>query len=643
MTPPKTDRLHQPHPVDSPSSSTTNPSSSDRAQPPIKTVAFRRDSHSTVRTSTEVTNEQSPLLVARSSEDGSSLKVVSPLRDDDWQTGQYEQSKSSWYLLLLTLTGVGLQMSWSVEMAYGSPYLLSLGVSKSFLALVWIAAPLSGVIVQPYVGMVSDRSRSRFGKRRPFIVGGAFATLVSLLLLSWARELVGGFLAIFGAKPESGGVKNSIIMFAVVMIYVLDFAINTMQAGIRAFVADCAPTHQQEEANAWIARSSGMGNIIGYLAGFVNLPKYLPWLGYSQFKVLSAITCFALALSVTISCASVHERDARAEGSSNADESVAAFFRSLIKSFGRLPKQVVRVCQVQCAAWIGWFPFLFYTTTYLGEVYADPFFKENPNMTEEEIDRLMEKATRVATLALFIFALTTFAASVFLPFIITPTFQPPERTVPTPLTPNTPNSLSNSQNSSYFAATERKSKIKSMAQRVHDLLSHLRIRSLTIRRAWMFSHVLFAIAMWLTIFVRTVTAATVLIALIGIPWALTQWAPFALISAEVSKRDAIRRGLIRAPPTRDGQLLAHGEDDTADQAGVVLGIHNVAISAPQVLATLISSGIFKALQKPRGSPDDHSVEWVLRFGGTCALLAAYLTTRVFDGDEDLKVDSERVD
>ena len=77
-------------------------------------------------------------------------------------------------------------------------------------------------------------------------------------------------------------------------------------------------------------------------------------------------------------------------------------------------------------------------------------------------------------------------------------------------------------------------------------------------------------------------------------------------------------------------MLAHGEDPSegADQAGIVLGIHNVAIAAPQVVATLVSSVIFKALQKPRGSVGDDSVAWVLRFGGVSALVAAWLTTRV---------------
>jgi solute carrier family 45 protein 1/2/4 len=94
------------------------------------------------------------------------------------------------------------------------------------LALVWIAGPLSGVLVQPYVGLKSDNCRMRWGKRRPFIVGGAAATILSLMVLSWAKELVGGFLGIFGGDPESTGVKTCTMLFAVLFVYVLDFAIN---------------------------------------------------------------------------------------------------------------------------------------------------------------------------------------------------------------------------------------------------------------------------------------------------------------------------------------------------------------------------------------------------------------------------------
>lgn len=100
------------------------------------------------------------------------------------------------------------------------------------LALVWIAGPLSGVLVQPYVGLKSDNCRLRWGKRRPFILGGTVATIVSLMILAWAREIIGGFLGLFGANPEGDFVKYTIMFFAVLFVYVLDFAINVSKSSL---------------------------------------------------------------------------------------------------------------------------------------------------------------------------------------------------------------------------------------------------------------------------------------------------------------------------------------------------------------------------------------------------------------------------
>ena len=391
-------------------------------------------------------------------------------------------------------------------------------------------------------------------------------------------------------------------------------------------------------------RTAGVGNILGYLSGYVNLPNLLPWLGNTQFKVLCAIASFVLALTVAISCSTVPERDPRHEPIPETHDGLISFFKSLYSSVRKLPLQIRRICEVQFFAWIGWFPFLFYITTYIGEIYVEPFFEANPHMTDEEVDKTWEDATRVGTFALLIFAITTFAASVFLPFIIPPTFQPPAPPAATPLTPTTPGSMTAS---GYFSLKAASKPRRSLSVRAAALLVHLQIQNLTLRRAWLLSHLMFAVCMWLTFIVRSTVFGTVLVALVGVPWALTNWAPFALISSEISKRDAIRRGLLH-PSTREAALVAAGEDEAgaagADQAGVVLGIHNVAIAAPQVIATLVSSVIFRALQKPRGAPGDESVAWVLRFGGCCAIIAAWLTTRVGEEKEDvLVVEAERLD
>lgn len=547
---------------------------------------------------------------------------------------------------------VSLQLAWSVELSNGSPYLLSLGITKSLLAIVWIAGPLSGVLVQPYVGIKSDRCRSRFGKRRPFMVGGAAATIVSLMILAWTREIVGGTLGIFGVDPASQATKTCALILAVIMIYILDFSINVIQAGIRAFIVDNAPTHQQDAANAWASRVSGMGNIIGYLFGYANLPKYMWFFGDTQFKVLCVIASVGLTITLILTCSYISERDPRLEGvPAKEDSGVLAFFKSLFRSIQELPPQIKAVCVVQLAAWMGWFPYLFYITTYIGELYVEPIFRENPHMTDKEIDEVWEHGTRVGTFALLIFAIVSFSSSVVLPWFIAKTYEPPAPALRTPmLTPGTPTASSHA-NGGYFGSrpissdqadlSESQSSLKSAVRNLPLIKQgrklNLQIPWLTLKRAWLLSHLLFAALTWSTLFVTSTTSATILAALIGIPWAMTMWAPFALIAAEVSKRENIRRGLLRPPPTRDGELFARGEDASqgADQAGVVLGIHNVAVAAPQVVATVVSSGIFWMLQGERGSGNrDDSVGWVLRFGGVAAVGAAWLTMRVREEGEE---------
>ena len=123
--------------------------------------------------------------------------------------------------------------------------------------------------------------------------------------------------------------------------------------------------------------------------------------------------------------------------------------------------------------------------------------------------------------------------------------------------------------------------------------------------------------------------------------ALTLWAPFALISADISKRrDALER--VRKASAIDTADNANDRnsstDDAEDQAGVVLGLHNVAVSAPQIVSTLISSLIFKIAQRDRGAAGDESIAWVLRLGGVAALVAAYMTSRIKEEKDAVEED-----
>lgn len=333
------------------------------------------------------------------------------------------------------------------------------------------------------------------------------------------------------------------------------------------------------------------------------------------------MACVALSTTVTISSITIKERDPSNEPiPPEAKSGLIPFFKQVFTSIRRLPPLTRQVCEVEFFAWVGFFPQLFYSSSYVGDIYVQPYLRENPDMSPAEIDKLYEQATRVGTFALLMYAITSLSVNVVLPFFITPSYDAP------------------SSAASIYSH-------KSYTTRFSRFMDNLAIPGLTLRRAWLISHLLFAACMFSTLIVRSITGATVLIALVGVSWAMTLWAPFAIISAEVSKRDAVRRA-------RQQSIV--GEDDLdEDQAGklfcrchsvyvliyrkllitflgIILGIHNMSVAAPQILATLGSSVIFKFMQKPRGTPGDRSFAVVMAAGGISTLFAAYLTSRIKD-------------
>lgn len=99
------------------------------------------------------------------------------------------------------------------------------------------------------------------------------------------------------------------IVLAVFAFYVLDFSLNGIQAALRALVLDMVPSFQQTDANAYLARMTNIGNIIGYGVGYINLSASpaLRWVGGGQFRKLCIVAIFCLVVAVTITCATNHE------------------------------------------------------------------------------------------------------------------------------------------------------------------------------------------------------------------------------------------------------------------------------------------------------------------------------------------------
>jgi len=147
-------------------------------------------------------------------------------------------------------------------------------------------------------------------------------------------------------------------------------------------------------------------------------------------------------------------------------------------------------------------------------------------------------------------------------------------------------------------------------ERTHFIQS--RLLKPTVIQVWTASHILFAVATFSTIFVTSQTGGIIVIGCLGLSWALTLWAPFAVIGVELASIQEVH--------------INNSEDKFGDvrncDTGVILSLHNMAISSPQIVSALICSSIFWGANL-LGSSD--ATGWTLRAGGFAALGAAWLS------------------
>lgn len=171
--------------------------------------------------------------------------------------------------------------------------------------------------------------------------------------------------------------------------------------------------------------------------------------------------------------------------------------------------------------------------------------------------------------------------------------------------------------------------------------SCLKIKWLTIPRAWMASHLLTFAILFSTSLTRSPSHSTILVSVLGISWAVTQWAPLALTSVfietqqphrPVSSQRSFDNYSIDPPATISDDDIERGEDEALVvagglRAGAVMGIFNLAIAAPQIVAALGSSIIFGVLRWWE-LDETEAVGFVIRIWGLASLGAAWLAAGI---------------
>ncbi|KAH9828280.1 general alpha-glucoside permease-like [Teratosphaeria destructans] len=524
-------------------------------------------------------------------------------------------SSESTQMILLTIAGIGLCFCWGTEMTYASPYLLSLGLSKSKLSLVWVAGPLSGLVMQPIIGMMSDKSTSRFGRRRPFMMLGTVLVVVCFIILGWTAEIVGAFVLREELK------RDLTIALAVVDIFVLDFVINIAQSTCRALVVDTLPVEKQQLGAAWCSRMGGVGSMLMYGIGSLDLDGIF---GNSyvegQFKKVCLVAAIAMVLAQGTTCWAVTEKVyVPDEKEKHTEQTLSATLKQIYARTLHLPENIQAICRVQFWSWIGWFPFGFYGSTWVGEIYLR---HEAPSASKDALTDV----GRHGSTAFIICSIIGFVCAIFLPWFI----RSPDDDDKTSYTPRPPQAL-------------------------EPAVGTLRKNKPSLLTAWKFGCLLFSASMIFAPFVHSVRAATLLIALCGISKTVAEWAPGAFLGVEVNRmsnalptshnhsRKLSNEGSEMVSPResllrRDSDVSPDEGGSSGELSGVYFGILNIYTTLPQFVGTGISWVVFSILE-PGKSPELSNskldkqassealsgIAVCLFIGACCSLMAAYST------------------
>ena len=141
--------------------------------------------------------------------------------------------------------------------------------------------------------------------------------VISTLILAYCKQLAAFLVDLFEGGQGDWDPKrvdyiaNTAIGLAVASFYLLDFALNALQASLRNLLLDITPADQLNVGNAWHSRMTQAGNIIGYGFGFLPLEDIpvLKWIGGSQFRKFCIIVLVVLVVTVWITCWTQEEQE----------------------------------------------------------------------------------------------------------------------------------------------------------------------------------------------------------------------------------------------------------------------------------------------------------------------------------------------
>ncbi len=318
---------------------------------------------------------------------------------------------STLQLLTFCLGFFGLQFAWQMRLALSGPVTEGLGADPLIYGLISLAGPFSGMVVQPIIGALSDKTTSKFGRRRPYLLGGAILASLALWIFPNSGAVVKMFSGFFGVAlaPLAG------LILAGIMIWIIDACVNIAQGPYRALIPDVVPREQHAIANSYLSFAIGLGSVVAaatppVLSKFFHIIMPIP----AQF--LMAAIAFTGAMLIT--CFSIQEKQYIQESKSENNENKKSFMDSL-KEFLTTSPEIIKICTLQFFTWIGTMCLLLYFTLFVvHNLYGVPDIITS-GVDDTVYNSIRLSGTNFALICMALFNLVCFVVSIPIGYLST--------------------------------------------------------------------------------------------------------------------------------------------------------------------------------------------------------------------------------
>jgi len=249
--------------------------------------------------------------------------------------------RSFWQIWNMNFGFLGIQFAWGLQMANMSAIYEYLGARADQIPILWLAAPLTGLIVQPIVGHASDRTWGRLGRRRPYFLAGAILSSAALILMP----------------------RSSALWMAAGLLWVLDACINISMQPFRAFVSDLLPESQNTRGFAMQSLFIGLATVISSALPFLLTNVFhltetraagtIPFTVRVSFYMGAAAFLGAVLWTVFTTKEYPPENLEEFRKQKAAGAGLVAGAREMLASILAMPRTMRQLAWVQICTWLG--------------------------------------------------------------------------------------------------------------------------------------------------------------------------------------------------------------------------------------------------------------------------------------------------